>query len=230
MILKFKALGLALVAVFAMSATVATTVQATAGTLTVDPNVLAIGTGEQEGETEFTLTDHPLSGGFALTKCKKAVFTGTEAVGSGATTLRVHPVQNECISFGQPSTVTTTGCDYLFHIGTPTAAKTGWHVTSDIVCSAGSAIKIVTGTCEVLIGSQNGLTTSEMTNKGGGGTTEMDLTLDIKNHSTKYTVTKDNIGCPLSGTGSFSKGDYGGALTIRGHDVVTGVPLGLTIH
>ena len=123
MIRKFKALGLALVAVFAMSAVVASAAQATAGTLTTFPaGKTVIATAEQTAEHEFVLKDHEAEPGkFANTKCKKAVFTGTAGVATGATSVTAHPVYTECTAFGQNATITTTGCDYLLKIGTPTA-------------------------------------------------------------------------------------------------------------
>ena len=119
MIRKFKALGLALVAVFAMSAIVASAAQALPnGTLTTFPaGKTVIATAEQTGEHEFTLTDHETEPGkFANTKCKKATFTGSEGVADGALTIRVTPIYEECTAFGQAATITTTGCHYVIHI------------------------------------------------------------------------------------------------------------------
>jgi hypothetical protein len=237
MIRKLKALGLALVAVFAMSAIVASAASATAGTLTAEGKTV-IATAEQSGEHEFVLTDHPIAPGFAVTKCKKAVFTGTAGVTDGATSVTAHPVYTECTAFGQPATITTTGCDYVLNTGTPViveGVQTGWHVVTDLVCAetkeptVNHVIKIVTGTCEVTVGGQTGLTTSEVTNSGGAGTA-MDLLLHTKITGIKYTVVKDNIGCPLSGTGSFSKGDYNGTTTVKAHDAETKVAVGITLH
>jgi hypothetical protein len=228
MIRKFKALGLALVAVFAMSAIVASAAQATAGTLTSEGKTV-IATAEQVGEHEFVLTDHETEPGkFANTKCKKATFVGTAGVKEGATSVTAHPAYSECTAFGQPATITTTGCDYLLKTGTPTATS-GWHVVTDLVCGAGSVIKIVTGTCEVTVSGQTGLATSEATNSGGAGTA-MDLLLHTKITGIKYTVVKDAIGCPLKGTGAFTKGDYNGTTTVKAHDSVSKAAVGITLH
>jgi hypothetical protein len=232
MIRNLKAFGLALVAVFAVNAAVATAAQATAGTLTTFPagkSVLA--TGEQVGEHVFTLTDHPAAVGSQTVKCKKAAFTGTASVATGATSVQIHPVYTECTAFDSPATITTTGCDYVFKTGTPTADGLGWHVTTDIGCSGANVIKIVTGVCEVTIGSQSGLTTSHVTNSGPASPeTAMDLLLHMDIGGIKYTVVKDAIGCTLSGTGSFSKGDYKGTSTLKAHDSTTGAAVGITIH
>jgi hypothetical protein len=227
MIRNLKALGSALVAIFAMSAVVASAAQATAGTLTSEGKSVIV-TAEQVGEHQISFTDHLIGGQPFGWKCKKVTFTGTQAVSEGATTLQTHPIYQECIVGGLNATITTTGCDYLFHIGTPTLSG-GWHVTTDIVCNAGSVIKIVTATCEMTIGGQTGLTTSELTNAGGVGTA-MDLLLHTSITDIKYTVNKDGIGCPLSGTGSFSKADYVGTTTVKGHDSTTQAPVGITLH
>jgi hypothetical protein len=226
MIRKSKALGLALVAVFAMSAIIASAASATAGTLTAEGKTV-IATAEQVGEHEFVLTDHLSGEGFFNFKCKKSVFTGTAGVKDGATSVTVHPAYTECTRFGQPVTITTTGCDYVLKFGTATGA--GWHVVTDVLCTAGSVIKFVTGTCEFTVGGQTGLTTSEATNSGGSGTA-MDLLLHTNLTGTKYTVTKDPIGCPLTGTGSFEKGDYAGTTTVKAHDSTTKAAVGITLH
>lgn len=230
MIRKFKALGLALVAVFAMSAIVASAAQAEDGTLTTFPTTIVAGTGEQIGEHVFTLTDHKIGEGFAGTKCKKAVFTGNETNEDGDTTLNVHPVYTECTAFGLNATVTTTGCDYTLHTTTTTGLG-GWHVDTTVICSGTNVIKIVTATCEVTVGSQSLPHTSEVTNAGDGSPeTDMDLHLHTNITGITYKVTKDGIGCPLSGTGTFSKGDYVGTTTLEGEDADTGDPVGITLH
>jgi hypothetical protein len=228
MIRKFKSFGLAVVAVFAMSAIVATMAQATAGTLTTEGKTVTA-TAEQVGEHEFTLTDHEIEPAkFFSFKCKKAIFTGTAGVTDGATSMTVHPVYSECTIFGGPVTITTTGCDYLLKTGTPTATG-GWHATTDIVCAAGSVIKIVSGTCEIQVGAQTGLATSEVTNSGGEKTA-MDLLIHTKITGLVYNVTKDPIGCFLKGTGVKSKGDYTGTTTVKAHESVSGAAVGITLH
>jgi hypothetical protein len=230
MIRKFKTLGLALVAVFAMSAVVASAASATAGTLTTFPaGSTVIATAEQTGIHKFTLTGHKIGEGFAVTECTTAKFTGVAASPSkeGDTTVTVQPVYEGCKAFGLNATITTTGCHYLLHTGTPTLTG-GWHVVTDVVCTAGAVIKIVTATCEVQVGSQNGLATSEATNSGTS--TAMDLVLHTNISGITYNVTKDGIGCPLSGTGVKNDGDYTGTTTVRAHDSTTKAAVGITIH
>jgi hypothetical protein len=230
MIRNFKALGLALVAVFAMSAIVASAASATQGTLTTFPaGKTVIATGEQTAEHEFSLTDQLVEGKPALTKCKKATFTGTAGVTTGAESVTAHPEYSECTAFGQPANITTTGCDYKLKVGTFAAGAAP--VTTDVTCGAGSVIKIETGTCEVQVGTQAGLGKSEVTNSGSESPeTAMDLLLHTSITGITYTVTKDNIGCPLSGTGTFFKGDYTGTTTVKAHDSATKAAVGITLH
>jgi hypothetical protein len=176
-----------------------------------------IATGEQSGENTIQLTDHLIGGVPASVNCKAMTLTGTKALEAVKEELRVHPEYKECTAFGAAATVTTTNCDYLFHIGAATAG--GWHTTTDVVCSGGSTIKVVSGNCEVTISGQTGLTTSELTNSGTEA--EMDLLLHTAITGIHYTVVKDGTGCPLSGTGEFSQGDYTGTSTIKAHDAET---------
>jgi len=194
--------------------------------LTHQPSGLLVATGEQVGENALLFTDHLVGGNPAAAKCKSATLTGTSPVKQVEAELPVHPVYKECTAFGLPATITTTGCDYLFHIGAATTG--GWHATKDIACSAGATIRIVAQTCEVTVGQQSGLATSEVTNSGGSGTA-MDLLLHMSITGMNYTVVKDGIGCPLSGTGTFSKGDHTGTATIEAHDSGNGTPAGITV-
>jgi hypothetical protein len=254
MIRKFKALGLALAAVFAISAVVTSAASATAGTLTTFPaGSTVIATAEQTGIHKFTLTDHKIGEGFATTECTTAKFTGSFVSASmeGATVFTVQPVYEGCKAFGLNATVTTTGCDYLFRTGTqsgividfPGGVVTGngaWHVTTDVVCQntkdkdgtvTPHRIRIVTATCEVTIGSQIGLATSSVSNSGTASPeTAMDLVVATNVTGIVYTVTKDGIGCPLSGTGLFTSGDYTGVTTVKAHDWLTKATVGITLH
>jgi hypothetical protein len=237
MIRKIKALGLALVAVFAMSAVVASAASAANGTLTTFPaGSTVIASGVQVGEHVFTLTDQPLQ---PTVKCKKAVFDGvgtnSEAAGKNETVV-VTPTYNECTAFSLPATVEHDGCTYVLHTK-ETTGKGGWHVTTDLVCPEGKAMTIKTATCEVQVAEQKGLTTSEVTNSGAAEPpTAMDLVLHTNigsaAGSTKitYKVTKDGIGCPLSGVGHFTEGDYVGTTTVTAIDSTTGASVGTTLH
>jgi hypothetical protein len=233
MIRKFKALrGLALVAVFAMSAIAASAASASAGTLTTFPaGKTVVVTGEQIGEHAFTFTDHPFGGVFNSFKCKKAIFDGVGTVATGATSVTVTPTYSECTAFGQPVRITHNECNYVLSTGAATAG--GWHVNTALSCPAGKIIEIHTGVCAMTIAAQGPLTTSEVTTSGvASPETGMDLLLHIKITGMTYTVTKDNIGCPLTQPVPklWHKMDYEGTTTVKTLDSVTTVPVGITLH
>jgi hypothetical protein len=230
MVRKIKTLGLALVAVFAMSAVVTSAASAAAGTLTTFPaGKTVVGTGEQIGEAAVTLTDHPIGTGFASIKCKKLVGDAVGTVTEGATTVTVTPTASECTAFGLPATVEHNECTLVMHSG-ETTGNGGWQVITTLACPAGKAVTLKTATCEVSITSQE-LSTAEVANSGSASPeTAMDLLVNVNVSNAKYTVVKDGIGCPLTGTGSFSKGDAVGALTVKGLDSVTKAAVGITLH
>jgi len=226
MIRKFKTVGLALVAVLAVGAFAASSAQA--GLIMSDSNTHSTLHGEGTNTHVFKLTDQT-----SLTaKCKKSTFTG--AVTEPSSTQRLHPEYSECEAFGFASaTVTTTGCDYMYHIENTIPNSSIYHASMDIECEAGKSITIVAGTCEVDIGSNHsgtpvnqGLTTTRAKNGVVGGVNDVTLEAELK--SIKYIVTKDGFLCPLDGTGTFVAGDYEGNTTLKAER--GGAPEGVTIE
>jgi hypothetical protein len=230
---KIKILGVVCMAGLVMSAVLAASVRASGpGTFTTFPEgstVMATGV-QHNGVHKLTLTDHPVGGGgFATLQCTTVHFDGTNNFITSATTITFLATYSGCTAFGLAATVNNNGCHHTLTLTGPTAA--GWHVDTTIQCAEGKAITIVTATCEVQIKSQGPLSTVEATNAGSfSPETAMDITLDENKIGIKYSVTKDGIGCPLSGTGSFSKGDYTGSTTITATDSASGAQRGLTIH
>ena len=227
MIYKFKAMGLALVAVLAMGALTASAAQA--GKIMSDSNTHSTLHGEGTNTHVFKLTDQT-----SLTaKCKKSTFTG--AVTEPSTTQRLHPEYSECEAFGfATATITTTGCDYMFHFeDTAPPGSSLYDASMSIECEAGKSITIVAGTCEVDIGSNHsgtavnqGLKTIRA--KNGVVITVNDVTLEAELRSIKYIVTKDGFLCPLDGTGTFVAGDYDGTITLKAER--GGAPEGVTLE
>jgi len=212
MIRKFKALGVALVAVMAMSAFVASAAQA----IHIDTGTYPAtvhGTGENIGE-EFNTEAGQV-------KCKVSHYTGN--VSEISSTLTVHPTYTECSAFGFLSaTVSTEECNYVFHATEHEAATGTYRAHVDVTCPVGQSIKIVASTCKAEVKAQTGLTTVDITNMTGApgsGITD-DLTVKAtlgkgkegggngKEGPVAYTVTQDGIGCPFSGTGAKTGGEY----------------------
>jgi hypothetical protein len=203
MIRKSKALGLALVAVLAMSAVVASAASASKFESAKYPVNL---TGSQSTTHKFT------AGGTEVT-CKSATFKGSA---SGASeTQTIHPEYKECTAFGfLGATITTTGCDYKFHAGAETG--TNKHAgTVDVVCEAGKAIKVSASTCALEIKGQNGLSAVSFLNETSGANAGK-VTVGANVASIAYTTTQDGFLCPLAGTGNFNNGGYTGDTLVSG--------------
>jgi hypothetical protein len=140
MIRNLKVLGLALVAMFAMSALVASAAQAqTSFTLTGDAGTTQL---DSHGANHlFTL-----SGGRSFT-CKTITSTN-DAVTLPTSTVTAKPVFSECTSkiagTPVPVTVTMNECDFLFHLTGTDPDGNSDHYVGDvgIVCPVGKSIDI----------------------------------------------------------------------------------------
>jgi hypothetical protein len=162
MIRNLKALGLVLVAVFAMGAMVASAASAQ-GKLTSDGPVTLTGT-----ETGIESNYFEAFAGLKV-ECPDSAYTGhkytTEAetthdektgvvkhnllVPSGATTATLTPHYNEanhnCLVNGTvfEPTIDMNGCDYVIHLGaTVTPGTDTYAVTFDVVCPPGKEITV----------------------------------------------------------------------------------------
>lgn len=93
----------------------------------------------------------------------------------------------------------TEECRYLYHI---TTWSLGYKGTVDVTCPAGQSIKISGGTCKAEIKSQSGLGAVDF-----GGNSEGVLLQDTVK-GVAYTVTQDSFGCPLTGTGAKTGGEF----------------------
>jgi hypothetical protein len=194
MIRNLKALGLAVVAVLAMSVVVASAAQAApVVTISAGASVSVHATGENIGEK--------LSIDGVTTECKTSHYTGTAT--SGSSTLTLNPTYTGCTLAGTGLTVhvTTTGCGYLFHLQNKSGSTNNASV--DIECGA-SPIKIEgTGTsCVATIGAQSGLSNVSGTNDA------TDVTIKSNVSGIKATVVTDGFLCPFNGTGAKTGGTY----------------------
>lgn len=146
---KFKALGLALVAVFAMSV------------------LLTSGAQADEGKTgEFTATEYPAdiavtpymgpyeftAGGYGIT-CNKTELKGT--LGAKSKELTITPKLEDCEAHKSGSgsikvTVKMNGCHFIFTTGTKTKDD-DVHGTVHLVCHPDKRIEMEAGTCTVTV-------------------------------------------------------------------------------
>jgi hypothetical protein len=203
---SFKAFSLALVAMFALSA-----VMASAAFATYDSEVATTTlNGSQKTENEFT-TD------VGTVKCKTATFSGTQSgteVGKTgvftAPTVTVHPTYETCNLAGQSVSITTTGCDYVF----ATAVSQKAAVT--VKCETGKEIIIKDKAglgCEVKVKGQSPSGTVAFKTEGAGKTREVLVTSSVTGISYSWTA-----GCPNAAkkAGSNTNGTYSGSVLEKG--------------
>jgi hypothetical protein len=132
-------------------------------------------------------------------------YSGTLAASSS--TISLSPTFTECHAFGFfNSTVAANGCQFTYH-------NTG---TFDVGCPTGSSITITASTCAVSIPAQSGLksVSYQTVAPSPSGRGKVKITHSIGNLT--YTVTKDGIGCPFSGTGTRTSGSFTGKALIEG--------------
>jgi len=175
MIRNLKALGLALVAVFALSALAASVSSADTFTSATSTTIL---TGETDGASETIIKSQPEGG--ANLKCKHASYAGTQS-GTAVTSVRVHPKYSECEIEGiGAATFDTQGCDYLL-----TGTTTNEDATTKIECTTGSEILMTSSLCVLHFGSQEPLGGVHYTNLATSPTTVTVTTTVTGVHFTK---------------------------------------------
>lgn len=186
---NLKILGLALVAMLAVTATAASV--ASAAKLTAESYPATV-TGASEAGNEIVVTAGAVS-------CPKSTYHGV--ISEPASTLSVTPVFAGCTALGFPGVTDMNGCTLLLHsVGLALGASL------DLVCPAGqemtvTAISAGTTKCTVHVKPQTGLESITVTPIGSGATRE--LTLDINLAKIQYTHTAGTgIGACTSGSGS----------------------------
>jgi hypothetical protein len=190
---KFKTLGVALFAVLALTAVMASAASAANYTAGAYPTT---GTGESAlGNDTFTTEAGKV-------ECKSH-FSSTLAASSS--TLTVTPKYTSCRAFGfLEATVNMNGCDYLFTTPTTPVADVS-SANVDVNCSpAGNKIIITAATCKVEIGAQTPTGSVAITNDTAAG----DVTVKANVTGIAYTVVTDGFGCPFAGTGAKTGATY----------------------
>lgn len=208
MIRNLKALGLALVALLAMTAVSAST--ASADDLTSEKTPVTL-TGKQSGTGDvFTTTA-------GTVKCKEVIYTAASVV-TPTTTVDVTPNyplttaggEQNCAGFSLPAEITTSGCVYRLTIG---AATTGGF---DIVCPVGQEITATvkgggTTKCTIHIPPQNIAAGVTFSNTGAGTTREVDIASNISGTLAYKHTAGTGLGACTSGSAS---GSYTGSAIV----------------
>jgi hypothetical protein len=193
---NIKVLGLALVALLAMSALAST----------------ASAQFESEAEsTNLTVSFSsmqkiaPSEGGVAF-ECNTIKTTGTQT-GKANTTITISPSFSNCENFvGASTTVTMNGCKFVFH-----AAKGSTTGTMDIECETSKVIELEAGNiCRYTIGTQTGLSSVNFKNTGSGTTREVIVEPNVKGIIVARVT--NHFFCPAGG----SIGTYTGSFIMTG--------------
>jgi hypothetical protein len=199
MIRNLKALGLAAMAVFAMTAISASAAQA--APLFHAEEAPVTYKGENVGGKEKFKTSA------GTVECTTTSVTG-ESSESTSTEATISPTYTGCKAFGfLTATVTMNGCSYKFHLVEGSSPATA---TVDIVCPAGKDITISSTGCVVHVPAQTGLKHVVFDNEGSGATRDIKATNTVT--GIKYTATG---GCP-GGEGTKEDGEYSGTTTVKG--------------
>jgi hypothetical protein len=237
---NLKALGLALIAVFAMSAVAASAAQAKFDTLTTFPTTNVFLTAKALATQEFAIQE-----GKATVKCSEVELETGEVEGSEpkkfkstntdkSTSITAYPKYNktentcEVSPFGK-GTVHMNGCYYTFTSETDVNGDAEVH----IICPPGQKIVITgPGSCNISVGEQTvkGVHYTNETTSPGTNETEMHIKLEPTVKAISWTATAPCalIGIKSSGT----DGTYNGNVTVTADQDVNnapGEPAGITV-
>lgn len=231
---NLKALGLALIAVFAMSGLAASAAQATngafqfeAGTTKLTAEAYPTDPSQVFGvlEDKFTFTCNELSGRSTSFSSMEVTAENIVFSDTGLT-----PTTDKCTAGLVNATVEMHGCDLRFTPGTTVTGNPGEPVTgttegtADIICPAGGEITIIAEAgCAVHIPEQTGVGPVYFHTVETG--TKEEITVEAKinhvpvslhNHGFKYKGT--GFACNTGGAYK-EDGSYTGKVTVKGDDI-----------
>ena len=212
---NLKALGLALVAAFAISSLVASAAQATSQGKFTAAKYPAVFTGSQDATATNAFT---ITAGNGQTTCKIATYEGT--LTEASTKITVTPHYTECTSSGLAATIHLNGCHYIFEAGTWTQADNVTHGSAQIVCPAGKQIQITAGPCIVDVYPQTvpngGVTFTNL--PIGGGTNAPYVVAHVALKGIEYTETDANFFCPNASPHHTKDGEFHSTVTLKGYE------------
>jgi hypothetical protein len=212
---NLKALGLALLAAFAMSAVVVSSAQAlTTGKFTA-AGFPAVATGAQEGVVGTNFFESTPG---RKIECTTAKYESTLTEASSTITVTPHYAgcTTEIGGSKVNATVTLNGCDFTFHAETVTTS-TDVHGSVSVHCPKGGSITVTAGTCVIHI---TGETDNENANLKKVTYTNVDAAADyvtvdaeiegIKTHET------DGFLCPFEGDSTPINGKFFSKVKVDG--------------
>jgi hypothetical protein len=219
MIRNLKMLGLALVAVFAMSSLVASSALATLPDTDaiVSESVPVKLTGAQEnGLSKFTLAGQAV-------ECTTASVNATVAATTVTEVLTEVPSYGGCTYAGAGATVNMNGCKYRL-TGT---TKTDGDAKADVVCEGTNKIELTLNAiaCKVFVATQEAEEGYTITTVGTGTTRELTLHITAKAKVTSLGDPAEGVTCAslTNGTGTLE-----GTYIVTGESPTTGAHIGIT--
>jgi hypothetical protein len=221
---NFKTLGLALVALLAMSAVIASAAQAVPEppefqAATYPAKVTGAGPGAGIANA-FTITTGAAKN--ISTICKKNKFEG-ELTGA-STTLTVKPTYEECKLGGLAAIIDMNTCDFVFHTVKASNPPTA---SAEVKCTKEKdTITITQGTCVVHVEEQAGLNHVIFDNIGAGTTKEVKATVHVE--GIKYEITKE---CPNTLTNTTTTdGKYTEEVLLTGENIAGTEHIGIFVE
>jgi hypothetical protein len=213
---RFKALGLALLAVFAMSAVAAVGAQAEniEHTFNSEANPTNF-TGTAEGDHVFTIG----SGESTLsTECETIHFDGTET-GTESDSVTIVPTYDKCTTSFGAAEVIENHCAYVFDSDTTTHGEPAEeHAPVNIECASGNKfeIKVPSFGITVTVGPQEGLHGVHYTNVEDPETGKEAITVAATVKGIAWTC--DGFLCDLAAGTSGADGTYTGDTIVTGFE------------
>ncbi len=132
-----------------------------------------------------------------------AHYEGTITASTGHKTVFVKTT--ECRAFGFLSaTANMNECHYTYTTPTSTWAGLRSHTLVHYKCKGSSVVSVSAGSCEFTIGEQAPSGVVKFENNTASG----DISMQAAVSGINYTVTKDGLGCPFSGTGAKTGATY----------------------
>lgn len=200
---NLKALGLALIAAFAMSAIGASSAAASFPLFHSEAEDTVL-TGSQGQIVANILTTD-----LGELKCKDVKFIGTMPVFT-TSTMTLQPKYEQCKLGEENAVVTENSCAFVFHLGESTEPI---EAQMDIECVDGDQIVVHTEGCTTTIPPQAGLKKATFTNEGEETTRSVVADLNIE----EIHYVEHGEGC-ASETETTENGTYTGKITVTGED------------
>jgi hypothetical protein len=213
---NFKILGLALVAVFATSAFVASAAQATAGEFSWDSGTVKLDATNNGGDHILTITAGTI-------KCNTVTWNASVS-GTGSASITGKEITYDDAGgsadvcrgpLGTAPKIEMNGCHYRFNAGTTVASAPNGHTTGtmDIVNCTNADKSITTNApgCILHFPEQNGVGPVTFKTATNAATGKEDIGVTIAATNIKYKHTGF-----LCGNGEASNGAYSGTFTVTG--------------